>query len=61
MPIGLMISHQGLVRTFLRFSFMATSEARNILVHASQWSINPRFGASFADEEIQRRMVATMR
>jgi len=50
-----------IIGTIIRFSFMATSEARNILVHASQWSINPRLGASFADEEIQRRLVATMR
>lgn len=52
--------HKKIIGTIIRFSFMATSEARNILVYASQWAMNPRLGANVADEEIQRRLVATL-
>lgn len=52
--------HRKIIGTIIRFSFMATSEARNILVHASQWAMNPRLGVALADEQIQRRLVATL-
>lgn len=49
-----------IIGTIIRFSFMATSEARNLLVHASQWAMNPRLGISPSDEQIQRQLVATL-
>lgn len=52
--------HRKIVGTIIRFSFMATSEARNILVHASQWAMNPRLGCAPADEQVQRRLVEAL-
>lgn len=49
-----------IVGTIIRFSFMASSEARNILVHASQWAVNPRLGVATSDEQIQRQLVAAL-
>ncbi|WP_267900661.1 hypothetical protein [Iodobacter ciconiae] len=39
---------------------MATSESRSILVHASQWAMNPRLGVATSDEQIQRQLVAML-
>jgi len=52
--------HKKIVGTIIRFSFMASSEARNILVHASQWAMNPRLGVATSDEQIQRQLVAAL-
>ena len=52
--------HKKIIGTIIRFSFMASSEARNLLVHASQWAMNPRLGISTSDENIQRQLVATL-
>jgi len=49
-----------IIGTVIMFSFMATSEARNLLVHASQWAMNPRLGIATSDEQIQRQLVATL-
>lgn len=49
-----------IIGTVIRFSFMATSEARNLLVHASQWAMNPRLSISTSDEQIQRQLVAIL-
>ncbi len=46
-----------IIGTILRFSFMATSESRNLLVYSSQWGLNPRIGISDNDESIQRLLV----
>ena len=52
--------HKKVIGTIIRFSFMASSEARNLLVHASQWAMNPRLGVAASDERIQRQLVATL-
>ncbi len=52
--------HKKIIGTIVRFSFMASSEARNLLVHASQWAMNPRLGVAPSDEQIQRQLVATL-
>jgi hypothetical protein len=52
--------HKKVIGTIIRFSFMASSEARNLLVHASQWAMNPRLGVATSDEQIQRQLVATL-
>ena len=52
--------HKKIIGTIIRFSFMASSEARNILVHASQWAMNPRLGVATSDEQIQRQLVAAL-
>jgi hypothetical protein len=44
--------HRHIIGTIIRFSFMASSEARNLLIHTSQWAINPRLGVSTSDEQI---------
>jgi len=49
-----------IIGTIVRFSFMASSEARNLLVHASQWAMNPRVGIATSDEQIQRQLVAAL-
>lgn len=52
--------HRKIIGTIIRFSFMASSEDRNLLVHASQWAMNPRLGIYMGDEQIQRQFVATL-
>ncbi|WP_281915946.1 hypothetical protein [Caldimonas thermodepolymerans] len=49
-----------IIGTLIRFSFMATSEARNLLVHTSQWALNPRLGVSHSDDQVLRQLVATL-
>jgi len=46
--------HRKVIGTLVRFSFMAKSESRNLLVHAAQWGMNPRTGISAGDLELQR-------
>lgn len=52
--------HKKIIGTIIRISFMASSEARNLLVHASQWAMNPRLGIATSDEQIQRQLVETL-
>lgn len=52
--------HRKIIGTIIRFSFMASSESRNLLVHASQWAMNPRLGITTSDEQIQRQLVAAL-
>jgi hypothetical protein len=52
--------HEKIIGTIIRFSFMASSEARNLLVHTSQWAINPRRGITMNDLEIQKQLVAVL-
>lgn len=52
--------HKKIVGTIIRFSFMATLEARNILVYVSEWVVNPRQGCISADEQVQRRLVEAL-
>lgn len=53
--------HRKVVGTIIRFAFMASSEARSILVHASQWAMNPRAGISSSDELLLRELVTALR
>ena len=46
-----------IIGTIIRFSFMASSESRNLLVHLSQWGMNPRSGISNSDEKILKDLV----
>lgn len=46
------------IGTIIRFAFMSSSEERNILVHTSEWALNPRLGIRFDDEQILRELVA---
>lgn len=48
--------HRKVIGTIIRFAFMATSEERNLLVHASDWAMNPRLRISASDEELQRKL-----
>lgn len=50
-----------IIGTIVRFSFMATSESRNLLVHASQWAMNPRRGISDSDENIQKDLASYLK
>ncbi len=52
--------HKKIIGTIIRFSFMASSEARNLLVHTSQWAMNPRLGVATSDEQIQRQLATTL-
>lgn len=53
--------HQKIIGTIVSFSFMASSEARNLLVHSAQWGMNPRLGIDASDERIQRQLVAALK
>lgn len=50
-----------IIGTIIRFAFMSSSEARNILVHTSQWGLNPRLEISGSDEHIQRLLVSSLK
>jgi hypothetical protein len=52
--------HQKVIGTILRFAFIASSETRNILVHTSQWVMNPRLGIASGDLDIQRKLVTRL-
>jgi hypothetical protein len=52
--------HEKIIGTIIKFSFMATSEARNLLVRTSQWAVNPRQGVATNDEQIQRQLAAML-
>lgn len=53
--------HRKVIGTIIRFSFMAKSEGRNLLVHAGQWGMNPRLGIAESDLQIQRHLVEQLR
>lgn len=50
-----------IIGTIIRFSFMATSEARNLLVRAGQWGVNPSISASKADNSILKTLVFSIK
>lgn len=50
-----------IIGTIIRFSFMASSESRNLLVHTSQWGMNPRRGISDSDENIQKTLASYLK
>ena len=50
-----------IIGTLVRFSFMAISKSRGLLVHASQWALNPRIGASDSDKIIQKTLVSHLK
>lgn len=52
--------HKKIIGTLVCFSFMATSEARNLLVFASQWGINPRQGIAGNDQKIQEQLATIL-
>jgi hypothetical protein len=52
--------HRKVIGTIVRFAFMSSSEARNILVYTSQWAMNPRLGIVASDERIQRQLVTVL-
>lgn len=49
-----------IIGTLIRFSFMSTSESRNLLVHTAQWAINPRSDVSRSDELLQRQLATIL-
>ncbi|WP_284219093.1 hypothetical protein [Agaribacter marinus] len=50
-----------IIGTIVRFSYMATSESRNLLVRASQWGMNPRRDISLSDENIQKALASYLK
>ncbi|CAO1664490.1 hypothetical protein NYA30BAC_02325 [Halomonas sp. NYA30] len=44
------------IGTIARFAFMSVSEERNLLVHTTQWGVNPRVGTSGQNENIQEEL-----
>jgi hypothetical protein len=50
-----------IIGTFIRFAYMAISKDRNILVHTTQWAMNPRLGIAESDEQIQRLLAARLK
>lgn len=50
-----------IISTIVRFSFMATSESRNLLVRVSQWGMNPRIDISDSDEKTQESLASYLR
>jgi hypothetical protein len=50
-----------IIGTIIRFSFMATSESRNLFVRAGQWGINPCISASKADSSLLEKLVFSIK
>lgn len=50
-----------IIGTILRFSLMAVSEQRRLLVYAAQWGLNPRLGISVGDGQLLRSVAETMK
>ncbi len=48
------------IGTIIRFSFMASSESRNLLVHSSQWGVNPCLGISEEDNRLLKAITNKM-
>lgn len=48
------------IGTIVSFTFMSTSEERSLLVHTSQWGLNPRHGVSQTDERLERELVSML-
>lgn len=49
-----------IIGTLLRFSTMASSEERNLLVRVSDWAINPKLNILSADEIILRNLTKVL-
>jgi hypothetical protein len=49
-----------IIGTLLRFSTMATSEERNLMVRACEWAVNPRMRVSDSDKRLLRMLVESM-
>jgi hypothetical protein len=49
-----------IIGTLLRFSTMATSEERKLLVKASEWAINPRRNVSNSDKTLLRELFSKL-
>lgn len=49
-----------IIGTIFRMSFMASSEARNILVHSMQWGLSPAPGISDADFQMLRKLAQAL-
>ena len=50
-----------IIGVIFRMAFMATSEDRNIIVHVSDYGMNPRIGIRKADLELQRNIALTLK
>lgn len=51
------IKNRRIIGTIIKFSFMATSEERNLIVHSAQWAINPTVHASPREHILLRELV----
>lgn len=49
-----------IIGTIVRFTFMSISEERNLLVHTTQWGLNPCIGTSEHNVKIQENLVAVL-
>ena len=45
-----------IIGTLIRFSFMASSEDRDLMVRAVQWAVNPRLGVSTSTENMLKSL-----
>jgi hypothetical protein len=50
-----------IIGTLIRFSFISSVEDRKLLVHTSQWGVNPRLGVSVADGSLQKELCGKMK
>lgn len=53
--------NQKIIGVIFRTSYMATSEERNLLVHVSDFGMNPRLGIRQADHELQKNIALLLR
>jgi len=50
-----------IIGVIIRFSFMSSSEDRNLLVYTSQWGLNPRLGNSESDNCILKSLTSAIK
>ena len=53
--------HPKIIGLIVRTSYMATSEDRNLLVHVSDYGINPRIGISESNSNLQKSLVKVLK
>jgi len=53
--------HPKIISLIVRISYMATSEDRNLLVHVSDYGLNPRIGISESNSKLQKSLVKVLR
>lgn len=53
--------NKNILGSLIHFSTMATSEERNLMVRAGQWTVNPKLNIRPSDEALLQQFAAAMK